>query len=85
MWRVWLASALAPAGVTVWLSVTNVVDMQYWDDWFNTSTILVEWHAGMLGLIDLLRQHNETGPSSRACRLEKDLRLSPAAPASVPT
>jgi len=62
VWRIWLASVLAPASVIAWLSVTNVVDMPYWDDWFNSSSVLVEWHAGTLGLGDLLRPHNESRP-----------------------
>ena len=62
MWLIWLASALAPASVIAWLSATNVVDMPYWDDWFNSSSVLIEWHAGTLGLDDLLQPHNESRP-----------------------
>jgi hypothetical protein len=62
VWRIWLVSAVAPASVIAWLIATNVVDMPYWDDWFKTSTILVEWHAGTLGIDDLLRQHNGSRP-----------------------
>jgi hypothetical protein len=61
-WLIWLASALVPASIIAWLIATNVVDVPYWDDWFNSSRVIINWHAGTLGLADLLETHNESRP-----------------------